>query len=229
MLFILCTGSKPKNTPVLPSDGTCSRVEPRFGAPGGGSHSDCQSWGRRVTFFSPDLCNKLSQNVVKLISLNCSRVATFTIARFHRPWDDLWDDFTTLGRFHFHNSSVKCALGRFGVISHSLVVLSFLVLFAAFYSTIKLRPHIAPAIVSHWATLRGRLGEPKCHPAAWLGMVRKGSTIQSAHLGLPQIGSSNIPTRPSLSESFRTFLSLSEQKLNFSNRPRLALKLFKSF
>ena len=36
------------------------------------------------------------------------------IAWFHRPWDDLWDDFDPLGRFHFPNPSVNQALGRFG-------------------------------------------------------------------------------------------------------------------
>ena len=51
-------------------------------------------------------------------------------------------------------------------------------------------------------------------------MVRKGSAIQNCRLGLPRIGSSNIPTRPSLSEPFRTDLNLSEQKFVFPNRSR---------
>ena len=35
------------------------------------------------------------------------------ILRKNGAWDDLWDDFTPLGRFHFPNPSVKCGLGRF--------------------------------------------------------------------------------------------------------------------
>ena len=38
----------------------------------------------------------------------------FTILRQNAAWDDLWDDFTPLGRFHFPNPSIKQALGRFG-------------------------------------------------------------------------------------------------------------------
>jgi len=36
------------------------------------------------------------------------------ILRKNGAWDDLWDDFTPLGRFHFPNPSIKQALGRFG-------------------------------------------------------------------------------------------------------------------
>jgi len=35
------------------------------------------------------------------------------ILRKNGPWDDLWDDFTPLGRFHFPDSPVNQALGRF--------------------------------------------------------------------------------------------------------------------
>ena len=63
-------------------------------------------------------------------------------------------------------------------------------------------------------------------------MARKGSDSlgpsRIAHLGKPQIASAHAPTRPSLSEPFRTDLNLSEAKTHFSNRSPLCSKAFSS-
>ena len=59
------------------------------------------------------------------------------------------------------------------------------------------------------------------HPLSSNGKVRIASAIQIAHLGKPQIASAHTPARPRLSESFRAFLNLSEQKPDFSKSQNL--------
>ena len=58
------------------------------------------------------------------------------------------------------------------------------------------------------------------------GKPQIASAIQNCYLGKPRIASVSTPTQPSLSESFRTDLNLSEQKFVFPNRSRLCSNAF---